>query len=74
MSDTQALQARIDRLETRLTYQEETIEDLNKTVTAQWKQIDSLTRQVAALRDRVQEAEHTARLSTGREEPPPPHY
>ncbi|MGO4706322.1 SlyX family protein [Microvirga sp. 2MCAF38] len=73
MSDIEALNARIDRLEMRLTHQEETIEDLNKTITAQWKQIDSLTRQIVGLRDRVQEAEHNARASS-HSEPPPPHY
>ena len=44
-------------LETRLTFQDETIETLNKTITAQWQQIDALTRQVAALSERLQEAE-----------------
>ena len=39
---------RIDRLETRLTFQDETIETLNQTITAQWHQIDVLTRQLAA--------------------------
>ncbi|MBF9233330.1 SlyX family protein [Microvirga alba] len=73
MTDTEALNARIDRLEMRLTHQEEVIEDLNKTVTAQWKQIDSLTRQLANLRDRLQEAEDSAGLVPHRE-PPPPHY
>ena len=33
---------RLEALEMRLTYQDETIETLNQTVTAQWKQIDAL--------------------------------
>jgi SlyX protein len=40
----------MDALEARLMYQDETIEQLNQTITAQWKQIDSLTRPVAARR------------------------
>ena len=48
---------RIDALEMRLTYQDETIETLNNTITAQWKQIDALTRQLAELSERVREAE-----------------
>ena len=60
MSDAKSLSERIDVLETRLTFQDETIETLNKTITAQWQQIDALTRQVAALSERLQEAESNA--------------
>ena len=71
MTDLNSLSERIDALETRLTYQDETIETLNATITAQWKQIDALTRQVASLGERLQEAE-----SNGGEvsNEPPPHY
>jgi SlyX protein len=71
MSDLNALSERIDALEARLAYQDDTIETLNQTITAQWKQIDTLTRQVAALSDRLQEAE--AR-SPGPAHERPPHY
>jgi SlyX protein len=73
MSETEILSARIDALEMRIAYQDQTIEDLNKTVITQWKQIDVLARQVAGLTDRIQEAEHGAG-SRGAPEPPPPHY
>ena len=56
MTDLNTLSERIDALETRLTYQDETIETLNATITAQWQQIDRLTRQVATLGERLQEA------------------
>ena len=71
MSDVNALSERIDALEIRLTFQDETIETLNQTITAQWQQIDALTRQLAELKDRVQEAESNA---TGPVNEPPPHY
>jgi SlyX protein len=71
MSEARTLSDRVDVLETRLMFQEVTIETLNKTITAQWQQIDTLTRQVAALSERLQEAEsHT----TGAGHEPPPHY
>jgi len=54
------LSDRIDALEARIAYQDDTIETLNQTITEQWKQIDALTRQVAALNDRLQEAEGRA--------------
>ncbi len=71
MNETKALSDRIDTLETRLSYQDETIETLNATITAQWKQIDLLTRQLEALRDRLSEAEANAPAPTNE---PPPHY
>ena len=70
MSDAKSLSERIDVLETRLTFQDETIETLNGTITAQWQQIDALTRQVAALSERLQEAEANAPAANE----PPPHY
>jgi len=71
MSDASDLSERIDALEMRLTYQDVTIETLNQTITAQWIEIDRLTRQVAELRDRLQEAESNA---PGPANEPPPHY
>ena len=71
MSDLQTLSERIDVLETRLAFQDETIETLNKTITAQWQQIDGLTRQLAALGERLSEAEANA---PGPANEPPPHY
>jgi SlyX protein len=71
MSDVDALNERIDALEMRLTYQDVTIETLNQTITAQWVEIDRLTRQVAELKERLQEAESNA---PGPVNEPPPHY
>ena len=71
MNDAAKLSERIDALEVRLTYQDEAIETLNQTITAQWKQIDALTRQLAELRDRLQEAE---RQAAGPVNERPPHY
>lgn len=65
------LSERIDALESRLMYQDETIEQLNATITAQWTQIDALTRQLAALSERLQEAEASA---AGPANERPPHY
>ena len=71
MSDNNALSGRIDALEMRLTYQDEAIETLNQTITAQWKQIDALTRQLAEVKARLQDAENNA---AGPANEPPPHY
>jgi SlyX protein len=71
MSDVKALSDRIDVLETRLTFQDETIETLNKTITAQWLKIDALTRQLSSLSERLADAEANA---PGAANEPPPHY
>ena len=71
MSDLKTLSDRIDVLETRLTFQDATIQTLNETITEQWLKIDALTRQVAALSERLAEAEIQA---PGAANEPPPHY
>jgi len=71
MSEIGQLSERIDTLETRLTYQDETIEQLNQTITAQWKQIDALTRKLTELGERLQEAEAHAPSPANER---PPHY
>jgi SlyX protein len=71
MTEIEALTARIDTLEVRIAYQDETIETLNGAITDQWKRIDDLSRQMARLGDRLEQAE-------SREQPAPsekpPHY
>ncbi|MBC9882220.1 SlyX family protein [Bradyrhizobium sp. INPA01-394B] len=69
--DIKTLAERVDTLETRLAYQDDTIETLNQTITAQWKQINTLTRQLAQLSERLQDAEANA---PGPANERPPHY
>jgi len=71
MNNVDALSERIDALEMRVTYQDVSIETLNQTITAQWVEIDRLTRQVSELKERLQDAESNA---PGPVNEPPPHY
>ena len=71
MSDLKTLTDRIDTLEARLAFQDDTIEALNKTVTEQWAKIDALTRQLTALSERLREAESQMPRPANE---PPPHY
>ena len=71
MSEAKTLSERIDALESRVMFQDETIETLTQTITAQWQQIDTLTRQLANLSDRLREAEASAPRPSNE---PPPHY
>jgi SlyX protein len=71
MTDVDAQNERIDALEMRLTYQDVTIETLNQTITTQWTEIDKLKRQVAELKERLQETESNL---PGPANERPPHY
>lgn len=65
--------ARLDALEIRIAHQDEAIDDLNRMITAQWKEIDRLTREIVKLEDRLASAELSIGSDPG-DEPPPPHW
>ena len=65
--------ARLDELEMRVVHQDQTIEDLNAAITAQWKLIDRLERQVAHLSERVAETKQAV-SDAAPVNRPPPHY
>ena len=62
---------RLDALETRIAYQDQTIDELNATITAQWQQIDLLKRKLDTIEQQVRSGVHIADPSS---EQPPPHY
>jgi SlyX protein len=64
---------RIEKLEMTVAYQEQAIDDLNKTVLAQAREIESLKRLVGNLGDRLREIADNPALAEP-PEPPPPHY
>ena len=66
-------QSRIEKLETALAYQEQAVEDLNKTVLAQAAEIAALKRLVGNRGERLREIADNPALSEP-PEPPPPHY
>jgi len=70
MSETD-LAARFDALEIKVAYQDQAIEDLNATITAQWKELERLGRLVVRLEDQLREAQSAGPQGP---EPPPPHY
>lgn len=71
MDDFATLNARVVELEIGRAHQDRAIEDLNEAITAQWKLIDELKREIARLTAEVREA---ADAGSGEPEPPPPHY
>jgi SlyX protein len=60
-------------LQTRLEFQEETIEQLGQTLTAQQRELQALRTDVARLQDLVRRLTPPLTGQPG-DEPPPPHY
>lgn len=63
--------ARLEALETRIAFQDQTIEELNAALTEQWKVVDLLTKKLAQLEEQVRAGVHIADPANDR---PPPHY
>jgi len=72
MSEINELSKKITFLETRIAFQDQTIEDLNKTITEQWDEFNKLRREISRLSGQVQEMQSSNDGSDGDELPP--HY
>lgn len=73
MTDTSSASSRLDELEMRAVHQDQTIEDLNAAITAQWTLIERLERQVERLAEHIADAEQSAGPAAPIDRPPP-HY
>ena len=65
--------ARLEKLEERSAFQEQTIEELSSALTEQWKLLEKFKRDVSRLSDELKAVENAVDQAPGRE-PPPPHY
>lgn len=65
------LEQRIDDLEVRVMHQDKTIADLNDMITAQWKQLEVMERQLRRLGEEL-EAMETGDAPAANQKPP--HY
>ena len=72
MSTDAELAARVEKLETTVAYQDQTIEELSAALTGHYRQIEALKRELHNLGAAIRDVEAHP-LLTGRE-PPPPHY
>jgi SlyX protein len=57
MTESEDFRARLEKLEMLAAEQDRTIEDLNQTITSQWREIEALRRQIAKLDDELREVE-----------------
>ncbi len=67
-----ALEARLNELETKFSFQEQHISDLNDVIAAQSQALSDLERKLELLARRSDNATGAAGLAG--DEPPPPHY
>ena len=67
------LENRIIELETKVSYQDHTIQELNEVVIRQQQQIDELEKNVNKLSAHLK-AQNPSDLARPEEEAPPPHY
>ncbi|MBL4837055.1 MAG: SlyX family protein [Kordiimonadaceae bacterium] len=73
MSEISTLQRRLDDLECKFAFQQETLEALNTEVSKQWANIDALTKQLQRLTDHMMSSD-TDTMEKTHDDPPPPHY
>lgn len=67
-----SVEDRVTELETRLTFQDDTIQALNDVLVVQQRALERLQRQVAALIKRQDEM--GGQFEASEEDAPPPHY
>ena len=72
MKDT-TIEARLAELESRLAFQDITIEELNQTVTAHELEMAKMRDLMRLLTEKVK-ATQTSHIASQAEETPPPHY
>lgn len=63
----------IEQLETKIAFQEHTIELLNEALTSQQQQLEKAQYQIAYLLDKVKSMQGS-NLASDAQETPPPHY
>lgn len=73
MNEIQQLQSRLDELEMKLAFQEQTIDELNEALTKQQFMIDRMEVQLKFMVGKVKGMQ-TSNMADESEETPPPHY
>lgn len=73
MTEIQQLQSRLDELEMKLAFQEQTIDELNDALTKQQFMIDRMEVQLKFMVGKVKGMQ-TSNMADESEETPPPHY
>lgn len=73
--DLKTVEQQMANLEMQLTFQEDTIDSLNKLVSEQTQQMTEMQRQIRWLGKRLKQVQESSSADTDpANEPPPPHY
>ena len=62
---------RLEKLETRVAFQDQTIEELNAVITEQWMVIEQMRRKFELMEEQLRSGSYIADPAS---EKPPPHY
>jgi len=65
--------SRFEDIETKLSFQEHLLENLNDALTSQQRQLDELKRQITKIGD-MMESSQEDQTDNSHQEAPPPHY
>ncbi|MEM0516555.1 MULTISPECIES: SlyX family protein [Pseudoalteromonas] len=68
------LEARIESLEAKVAFQDETIDILNDELKAHQQQMAKMRRQMELLGEKFREVQSSSTMMPQEQEPPPPHY
>ncbi|KKO48520.1 SlyX [Arsukibacterium sp. MJ3] len=74
MSDNETLQQQLIELESKLAFQEDTVNSLNNELHEHQKRIEKLQHQVMLLADKLRQLPDDNGNGPVEQEPPPPHY
>jgi len=67
------IENRIIELETKISYQDHLLHELNEVITSQQKQIDSMEKELRRIREYLKQS-HSSGIARPEEDVPPPHY
>jgi len=73
MSDSAKHGGRLEELEIRVAYQENQIEEMSKALFEHWQLIETLSKKLKHLSDKVSAIDERVPANPA-DEPPPPHY
>jgi len=71
--ERQQIESRLTELETKVSYQDHVIGELNDVVTRQQQQLDQLEKEILCVRNHLKQTVESS-LAHADEETPPPHY
>lgn len=74
MENKYSTEERLERLESALTMQDQTVEDLNKFIIAQQKQIADLERKMKIMAETMKDLKEAVAHAAPSDDTPPPHY